>query len=214
MSNSQRRTEFRQRRKTHPGPTTSWDAAAQRDRVRRLGHLEDLRRIAVSGRRAEDRVEMAIPTSGPDRRRAKARRNARAVRLTELLRRVDRVRSVSRTFAFPYATLSELHDLDERGSHGDAWLDLERRWRDRARVVVDPNQVVDALDGSGGRWLRVSFDRWPRPVYEGEAVTVIEADDELEMDGLIVGVDRLGGIVYVQPADGGRRAPTQTPTAA
>jgi hypothetical protein len=80
MSNSQRRTAWRQRTKRYPGPHT--DAVTERQaevlawgrRVHRL-NTADRRSEQYAARRALAR--RVIPVSGPGRRRAKARRNTR-----------------------------------------------------------------------------------------------------------------------------------------
>lgn len=77
MSNSQRRTTFRHRRKAHPGPHNG-ESSYGTDRYRMGQRLHSLLKAAVTARREEARAALdqrPIPVSGAGRRRAKAHRN-------------------------------------------------------------------------------------------------------------------------------------------
>lgn len=188
-----------EQRKQHSGPSTAPETA------RRLAHLENLRQLAYADKRREDGLARPIPTSGPGRRRAKARRNVRAVQRTELCRRVDRVIAASDTFAFPRSIHADLVNLCE--IHVDEGLTpdlarlriVEARWENRAYVCIDPNQRV-----MGNRGL-ASFEDCTRPVFDGEAVRVIEVEDGIEAEAVVYAVDRQRGLLYLDVAWNGFR---------
>jgi hypothetical protein len=191
MSNARRRAEAR--RRAH-GPSTAPETA------RRLAHLYRLQRLALEEKRLEEGKARPVPTTGPGRRRAKARRNAMEVRYSELHRRMSRIMQVSETFAFPFALASEYRTLlAETGRTGPAYdvvlTDLERRWEGRAYVEVDPNRTQ--MDGSN----RAGFEDCERPVAEGEAVILLEGEDLIEADAVVTHVDYDRRLIYVRQLD-------------
>lgn len=202
MSNARIRAE-RARVRAWQGPTTAPETA------RRLAHLHRLRALALEEKRLEERDEnRIIPVGGPRRRRAKARRNARAVQRTELLRRVERVRAIGSRFAFPRTVINDLCDLLEvRLDDGDTpetqlIRDLEERWENRAWVAIDPNVRV------GEDRTRAGFNDCSRPIFEGEAVRAVETVEGIETDATVVSLDRVNRLVYLTPAQHGWREVT------
>jgi hypothetical protein len=82
VSNSQRRTAWRHRRKKNPGLHTPKVQAAQsevRQMGKRLMGVARMRKAVLEEQATEARHNRPIPTSGSGRRRAKALRNQAAV---------------------------------------------------------------------------------------------------------------------------------------